>query len=67
MNSSDHTHTVIGTPNYLAPEICDGRPYGLKSDIWSLGCVLYELCALERMFEGNVSIYNCLGSRSVSL
>ncbi|GLV46209.1 nimA-like kinase [Carabus blaptoides fortunei] len=48
-------NTIIGTPNYLAPEVCDGKPYDMKSDIWSLGCILYELCALERMFEGNIS------------
>ncbi|EGT59724.1 hypothetical protein CAEBREN_14657 [Caenorhabditis brenneri] len=43
---------VIGTPNYLSPEICEGRPYTRKSDIWSLGCVLFELLQLERAFDG---------------
>jgi len=37
------TATSIGTPYYLSPEICQGLEYGFKSDIWSLGCVLYEL------------------------
>lgn len=46
--------TVIGTCNYLAPELCDGKEYNTKTDIWSLGCILYELCAMEKMFEGNV-------------
>ena len=45
--------TSIGTPFYLSPEICEGRPYNVKSDIWSLGCVLYELCALKKPFESN--------------
>ena len=44
--------TVVGTPYYLSPEICEDRPYGVSSDMWSLGCVLYELCALKRPFEG---------------
>lgn len=39
--------TLVGTPYYLSPEVCKNEPYTYKSDIWSLGCVLYELCALE--------------------
>uniref|UniRef100_F7I8Q7 non-specific serine/threonine protein kinase n=1 Tax=Callithrix jacchus TaxID=9483 RepID=F7I8Q7_CALJA len=35
--------TCIGTPYYLSPEICENKPYNNKSDIWALGCVLYEL------------------------
>ncbi|EGR34335.1 protein kinase domain protein [Ichthyophthirius multifiliis] len=42
--------TVIGTPYYLSPEIIENRPYSYKSDIWSLGVVLYELCALKPPF-----------------
>lgn len=52
--------TAIGTANYLAPEICDGKPYNNKSDIWSLGCILYELCAMERLFNGPVSILSAI-------
>lgn len=44
--------TLIGTPNYLSPEICEGRPYNQKSDLWALGCVLYELCELKKAFDG---------------
>lgn len=45
--------TAIGTPYYLSPEICDGKPYNSKSDIWSLGCVLYEMCTLRHPFDSN--------------
>ncbi|KAL3997880.1 Serine/threonine-protein kinase nekl-2 [Acanthocheilonema viteae] len=44
--------TIIGTPNYLSPEICEGRAYNQKSDLWALGCVLYELAELKRAFDG---------------
>lgn len=37
--------TQIGTPYYLSPEICQGKSYGRGSDIWSMGCILYEICA----------------------
>ncbi|NXT84661.1 NEK5 kinase, partial [Zapornia atra] len=48
LNSTmDFAHTCVGTPYYLSPEICENRPYNNKTDIWSLGCVLYELCALK--------------------
>lgn len=43
----DNAHTLIGTPNYLAPEVCSNQPYSTKADMWSLGCVLYELCAFK--------------------
>jgi serine/threonine protein kinase len=45
--------TVVGTPYYLSPEICNSKPYGIKSDIWALGCILYEMCTLRRAFEGD--------------
>ncbi|KAK8845020.1 hypothetical protein M9Y10_021196 [Tritrichomonas musculus] len=53
----DHTtqlsKTAIGTPYYLSPEICQGKNYNQKSDIWSLGCVLYEICTLQHAFDSN--------------
>ncbi|KAM5288037.1 LOW QUALITY PROTEIN: serine/threonine-protein kinase Nek5 [Ctenodactylus gundi] len=52
-NSMDLAQTCIGTPYYLSPEICQNKPYNNKTDIWSLGCVLYELCTLKHPFEGN--------------
>ena len=45
--------TMFGTPLYASPEICDGTPYDAKTDVWSLGVVLYELCALQPPFTAN--------------
>uniref|UniRef100_A0A663F3P2 non-specific serine/threonine protein kinase n=1 Tax=Aquila chrysaetos chrysaetos TaxID=223781 RepID=A0A663F3P2_AQUCH len=52
-STTEFAHTCVGTPYYLSPEICENRPYNNKTDVWSLGCVLYELCALKHPFEGN--------------
>ena len=40
------TQTMVGSPIYMAPEILLNEPYSLKADIWSLGVLLFELCAL---------------------
>ena len=45
--------TMVGTPYYLSPEIIEGNSYSFKTDIWSLGVILYELCALKPPFGGN--------------
>eukprot|EP00927_Polykrikos_kofoidii_P073197 TRINITY_DN69268_c0_g1_i1.p1 TRINITY_DN69268_c0_g1~~TRINITY_DN69268_c0_g1_i1.p1 ORF type:complete len:382 (+),score=60.45 TRINITY_DN69268_c0_g1_i1:109-1254(+) len=47
--------TLIGTPHYLSPEVCNSQPYNLKSDVWAYGCVVYEICTLRRPFEGKNS------------
>uniref|UniRef100_A0A672I2J0 non-specific serine/threonine protein kinase n=1 Tax=Salarias fasciatus TaxID=181472 RepID=A0A672I2J0_SALFA len=56
LNSTvEFARTCIGTPYYLSPEICENKPYNNKSDIWALGCVLYEMCTLKHAFEaGNM-------------
>ena len=46
-SSVDMARTCIGTPYYLSPEICEAKPYNSRSDVWSLGCVLYEMCSLS--------------------
>ena len=49
----DCAQTAIGTPYYLSPEICQEKPYNQKSDIWSLGCILYEMLTLRHAFDAN--------------
>ncbi|RCN30894.1 kinase domain protein [Ancylostoma caninum] len=44
--------TVVGTPYYISPEMCSGQPYNEKSDMWALGCILYEMTCLQKAFEG---------------
>ena len=46
-------HTVLGTPYYISPEMCEGKVYDEKSDIWAVGCILYEMACLQKTFEGN--------------
>eukprot|EP00094_Tigriopus_californicus_P004958 TCALIF_04774-PA protein Name:"Similar to nek8 Serine/threonine-protein kinase Nek8 (Danio rerio)" AED:0.11 eAED:0.12 QI:30/0.66/0.28/0.85/0.83/0.71/7/0/1060 len=46
-------HTVLGTPYYISPEMCEGKVYDEKSDIWALGCILYEMACLQKTFEGS--------------
>ena len=43
--------TMVGTPYYLSPEIVQSKPYNSKTDIWSMGVMLYELCALKPPFD----------------
>ena len=50
-NIENFATSKVGTPYYLSPEVCEDRPYNNKSDIWSLGCILYEMCTLKHPFE----------------
>ena len=51
MQSHDFASTYVGTPFYMSPEICAAEKYTLKSDIWSLGCIIYELASREPPFN----------------
>ena len=46
-------NTQTGTPYYASPEIWENRPYDFKSDIWSLGCLFYEIASFSTPFKGN--------------
>ncbi|KAI2637917.1 kinase-like protein [Hypomontagnella submonticulosa] len=56
IQSHDFASTYVGTPFYMSPEICAAERYTLKSDIWSLGCIIYELCAREPPFNAKTHI-----------
>ncbi|KAL7079544.1 hypothetical protein ACQ4LE_001766, partial [Meloidogyne hapla] len=47
------SQTILGTPYYLSPEMCEGKPYNEKSDIWALGCCFYEMCSLNKAFDAD--------------
>lgn len=44
--------TACGTPETMSPEVILGNVYGSKTDMWALGCVLYEMAILQRPFDG---------------
>ncbi|MDI6831171.1 MAG: serine/threonine-protein kinase [Actinomycetota bacterium] len=69
---SDRTHTdvIMGTPNYIAPEMVRGMPYDHRVDIFSLGVTLYEALAGKRPFDAEndyAIIYRVAGEDPVSL
>jgi NIMA (never in mitosis gene a)-related kinase len=51
INKQDFARTQTGTPYYASPEVWREDPYNCKTDIWSLGCVIYELCMLHPPFQ----------------
>lgn len=53
MQSHDFASTYVGTPFYMSPEICASEKYTLHSDIWSVGCIMYELCTHNPPFNAN--------------
>ncbi|KAJ7043564.1 kinase-like domain-containing protein [Mycena alexandri] len=51
LSQATFANTYVGTPYYMSPELMQEKAYDSKSDIWSLGCLIYELCALKPPFH----------------
>ncbi|EKM54914.1 uncharacterized protein PHACADRAFT_147201 [Phanerochaete carnosa HHB-10118-sp] len=50
LSQASFAQTYVGTPYYMSPELMQEKAYDSKSDIWSLGCLIFELCALKPPF-----------------
>ncbi|XP_029990420.1 serine/threonine-protein kinase Nek4 isoform X2 [Sphaeramia orbicularis] len=50
-NQNDMASTLIGTPYYMSPELFSNKPYNHKSDVWALGCCVYEISTLKHAFN----------------
>jgi len=50
-NNDKYAKSIVGTNNYMAPEVIKGDKYNNKVDIWALGCIIYELLTLSVCFE----------------
>lgn len=53
MNTKVHAQTILGTPYYFSPEMCEGKEYDEKSDVWAMGCVLGEMCCKQKTFSAS--------------
>ncbi|XP_008570226.1 PREDICTED: serine/threonine-protein kinase Nek11 isoform X6 [Galeopterus variegatus] len=53
LGSCDMATTLTGTPHYMSPEALKHQGYDTKSDIWSLACILYEMCCMNHAFTGS--------------
>jgi NIMA (never in mitosis gene a)-related kinase len=50
--NKDLAYTQTGTPYYASPEVWNNDPYSYECDIWSFGCMLYEMCTFKPPFKG---------------
>merc|ERR1711998_220502 len=62
-SKTDMVHSTVGTPYYISPECIEGGGYEFKSDIWSLGCLLYELATLRSPFYTAGTNFYVLGKK----
>lgn len=66
-NNCDMATTMIGTPYYMSPELFSNKPYNHKSDVWALGCCLYEMATLKHAFNArdmNSLVYKILKGKT---
>ncbi|KAI9788858.1 MAG: G2-specific serine/threonine protein kinase [Peltula sp. TS41687] len=59
MMANDFASTYVGTPYYMSPEVVTMERYTLHSDIWSLGCIMYELCSRSPPFVARTHLELC--------
>lgn len=52
--------TCVGTPYYMSPELCQGAKYNYKSDIWAMGCVIFEVLTLKKTFDATNPLNLCV-------
>ena len=66
-NNNKMIRGQIGTPFYTAPEIWEEEPYNYKCDIWSIGCIIYEMASLTLPFKGDTiaSLYKNIMSKKI--
>ncbi|XP_054640402.1 serine/threonine-protein kinase Nek4 isoform X8 [Dunckerocampus dactyliophorus] len=65
-NQNDMASTLIGTPYYMSPELFSNKPYNYKSDVWALGCCVYEMSTLKHAFNAkdmNSLVYRIVEGR----
>ncbi|XP_077430578.1 serine/threonine-protein kinase Nek4 isoform X2 [Vanacampus margaritifer] len=65
-NQNDMASTLIGTPYYMSPELFSNKPYNHKSDVWALGCCVYEMATLKHAFNAkdmNSLVYRIVEGR----
>jgi len=52
VGAGEFCKTMVGTPLVMAPQVIEGKAYDYKADVWSLGCVFYELLTGFTPFTG---------------